>query len=237
MNGMLGKLGAPQRPEMPEHFWEAYWYRLGQRLEKEERAAPARRSVFAEAMNWLREKWVAQPLLIPLARTAGILALLVGGVIIGHYWWPPAKNAQQPTAHSPSPRVQVVEARAEQWLERSKILLLGVVNEDLSAAAKPDFSHQRLVSRDLLTEARALNRELDPTANGQMIHLMSQLELILLQIANLEAEHDLSSVELVRDGIARGGLLLKINIAELAQQAPQRNLAPAKPSRKSSEIL
>jgi len=233
MENVLGKLGAPSRPEMSEHFWEGYWYRLTQRLEKDERIAPIRRSVFAGAMEWLREKWIAQPLLIPLARTAGILALLVGGVIIGHYWWPSNQNAPQQFARSPSPQVQVLDARAEQWLDRSKILLLGVVNEDLSAAAQPDFSHQRLVSRDLLTEARILNRELDPVANRQLIQLMTQLELILLQIANLEVEHNLSSVELVRDGIARDGLLLKINIAELTQQ---QNLAPAKPRRKP-EIL
>jgi hypothetical protein len=69
-----------------------------------------------------------------------------------------------------------------------------------------------------------------------MLQLMNQLELILLQIANLEAEHDLSAVELVRDGIARDGLLLKINIAGLAQHA-QQNAAPKKPRQKSPDIL
>jgi hypothetical protein len=232
----LGKLGAPQRPEMPEHFWEGYWHRLAQRLEKEEHAAPQQESVFVRWREGLREKWLAQPLLIPLARTAGILALLVFGVIIGHYWWPRNSGEMSPITRTVPAAIPVAQARAEQWLERSKILLIGVANEDLSAA-KPDFSHQRQVSRKLLTEAQSLNRELDPIVNRQLIQLMSQLELILLQIANLDAEHDLSSVELVRDGIARDGLLLKINIAELAQQAQQQHLAPKKPSRKSSDIL
>jgi hypothetical protein len=53
-----------------------------------------------------------------------------------------------------------------------------------------------------------------------------------LQIANLAAEHDLSAVDLVRDGIARDGLLLKINIAEMAQQE-QQSTSPVKPGRKS----
>jgi len=231
MEELLGKLGAPPRPEMSEHFWEGYWRRLTQRLEHEERAAPG--SIFARLWEWLREKWAAQPLVIPFARTAGVLALLVCGVIIGHYWWPKNNDNGRQITQAIPPAIPVAQTRAEQWLERSKILLIGVVNEELSVESKPDFSHQRLVSRNLLTEAQTLNRELDPVANRQFLQLMNQLELILLQIANLEAEHDLSAVELVRDGIARDGLLLRINIAELAQQ----NVAPKKPRQKSPEVL
>jgi hypothetical protein len=235
MENALGQLGAPPRPQMPEHFWEGYWPRLAQRMTKEEQAARGKIGLRLKSRvtDWLREKWMAQPLLIPLGRTAGILALLVVGVLVGHYWWPQNRNENQPTAQSSSPPMPVVQTRAEQWLERSKILLLGVVNEDLSGEVRPDFSHQRQVSRHLLTEARALNHELDPAANRQMLQLINQLELILLQIANLEAEHDLSAIELVREGVARNGLLLKINITELAKQAEQQNLTPMKPQRKS----
>jgi len=234
MDDVLGKLGAPQRPEMPEHFWEGYWHRLAQRLENEESTASD--SIFARLWKGLREKWAAQPLAIPFARTAGVLALLMCGVIIGHYWWPQSNDAGRQTTQTIPPAIPVAQTRAEQWLERSQILLIGVVNEEVSVAAKPDFSHQRLVSRHLLTEAQALNRELDPVADRRILQLMNQLELVLLQIANLEAEHDLSAVELVRDGIARDGLLLKINIAELAQHA-QQNVAPKKPRQKSPDIL
>lgn len=231
MADVLGKLGAPQRPAMAEHFWEGYWHRLTRRLEKEERAVPD--SILVRWREWLREKWMAQPLMIPFARTAGVLALLICGIIVGHYWWPQNNNISGPITAVNPPALSVAQTRAEQWLERSKILLIGIVNEEVSVESKPDFSHQRLVSRNLLTEAQTLNRELNPVVDRQFLQLMNQLELILLQIANLEAEHDLSSVELVRDGIARDGLLLKINIAELVQQ----NMAPKKPRQKSPEIL
>ena len=231
MTGVLGKLGAPPRPVMTEHFWESYWHRLTQRLEKEAPAASASR--LGRWREWLRAQWIAQPVMMPFARTASVLALLVFCIMIGHYWWPQNSNTSGPITSVNPPVLAVAQTRADQWLERSKILLIGVVNEEVSIEAKPDFSHQRLVSRNLLTEARTLNRELDPVADRQFLQLMNQLELILLQIANLEAEHDLSSVELVRDGIARDGLLLKINIAELVQQ----NMAPKKPRQKSPEVL
>jgi hypothetical protein len=199
-------------------------------MEKDERAAPEPAFVLSRLWRWLRTSWHEHPLFIPVARTAGILALLVVGVLVGHFWWPQAETPQ--IASTPMVQVQPVQARAEQWLERSKILLIGVVNEDFSDPAQSDFSQQRQISRNLVTEARVLRREIEPAANRQLLQLMSQLELILLQIANLEAEHDLSAVELVRDGIARDGLLLKINIAEMAQQE-QRGASTVKPDRKS----
>jgi hypothetical protein len=199
-------------------------------MEKDERAAPA--PAFSLSRLWmrLRTAWHEHPLFIPVARTAGILALLVAGVLVGHYWWPQSETPQ--FTSSPPAQVQPVQARAEQWLERSKILLIGVVNEDVADPAQSDFSQERQFSRSLVAEARALRREIDPAANRQLLQLMSQLELILLQIANLEVEHDLSAVDLVRDGIARDGLLLKINIAEMAQQE-QRSASPVKPDKKS----
>jgi hypothetical protein len=83
-----------------------------------------------------------------------------------------------------------------------------------------------------LTEGRTLSRELDPAANRQLIQLISQLELILLQIANLETKHDLAAVELVREGITREGLLLKINITEMGQQQQQK-ISSSLPGKKS----
>jgi hypothetical protein len=227
MQHVLGAIGAPTRSEMPEHFWEGYWHRLVERMEKDDRVAPEAAPLSSRVWRWLRVKWHENPLLVPVARTAGILALLVAGVLVGHYWWP-----QQETTPIISTAPEPAQARAAQWLERSKILLIGVMNEDFAAATPSDFSHQRQVSRSLVAEARTLRREIDPAANRRLMQLMSQLELILLQIANLEAEHDLSSVELVREGIDRNGLLLKINIAEMAQQE-QRITPLAKPDRKS----
>lgn len=226
MENALHLLGALQRPEMPEHFWEGYWHRLVQRMEREEEEKPI--PLHVRLAEWLREKWTTQPLLIPLVRTAGILALLLLGVLIGHYWWP--QDQPQVTELAP-PQATAVQTRVDRWLDRSKVLLVGIMNEDLSEAEPIDFSLQRQTSRSLVTEARALSGELDPTTNYQLLQLINQLELILLQIANLEAEHDLTAVELVRDGIAREGLLFKINITKMMEQK-QQNVSPVNPEKK-----
>jgi hypothetical protein len=47
------------------------------------------------------------------------------------------------------------------------------------------------------------------------MHLISELEIILMQIANLEEQYDLESVELIRSGIEHKGILFKININQV----------------------
>ncbi len=41
--------------------------------------------------------------------------------------------------------------------------------------------------------------------------------MILLQVANLESEYDLNAIDLVKEGVERGGILLKINITDIRQ--------------------
>jgi hypothetical protein len=48
-----------------------------------------------------------------------------------------------------------------------------------------------------------------------MVDLITDLELILLQIANLESEYNIPEIEMVKSGVDRRGILLKINIEEM----------------------
>ena len=58
--------------------------------------------------------------------------------------------------------------------------------------------------------------------------LIDDLEVILLQIANLEAEHDVPAIELVRSGVDRRGILLKIQVEQMRRTpAPEPRMPPA----------
>jgi hypothetical protein len=60
-------------------------------------------------------------------------------------------------------------------------------------------------------EARYLrNQPLD----ARSAELVGDLEKIMIELANLEEEHDLPNVELIRTGIRRENLLFKIRMAE-----------------------
>jgi hypothetical protein len=71
----------------------------------------------------------------------------------------------------------------------------------------------------MIKEAAILKNELKDPEEQLMAHLISELEVILMQIASLEAEYDLESVQLIQSGIERKGLLFKIDINQVITEA------------------
>ena len=45
-----------------------------------------------------------------------------------------------------------------------------------------------------------------------------ELEVVMMQIANLEIEYDSSAIELIRSSIDHEGIFMKINLHEMKQQ-------------------
>lgn len=131
---------------------------------------------------------------------------------------PAALPRQMPPALLPAS----VETRTWQYLDRSKVLLLGIVNAD-SAQADPallNLPRKQALARDLVSEAAQLQTELNSPEQQRLQALVRDLEVILLQIANLEAHHDLPAIEMVRNGVERRGLLFKINLEAMQRTAP-----------------
>jgi hypothetical protein len=50
--------------------------------------------------------------------------------------------------------------------------------------------------------------------------LVTDLEFILMQIASLEKEDNLDSVEIIKQGIDGSGILLKLNLEEIDRVNP-----------------
>lgn len=107
--------------------------------------------------------------------------------------------------------------RAERLIDRSKVLLIGLSNFDSS---RDDISIlnlgiSRKLSEEYLKEASFLHTNLDSSRQARLKRLISDLEFILMQIANLENEHDLEPVEIIKQGIDGRGILIKINLEEI----------------------
>lgn len=220
LQNVLQAAGKPAQPELPEHFWAGYWDRLRVRMEREEQP---QNSIWDNIRARFTLRWS------PALGLAAAAALLFLGIIIGRNFRPQEQTvAVQAPLRFNTAQTEALDQQTSDVLERSKILLLGVVNEDFTDASTADMARQRRVSRDLLVEVRNLQTVLPNSPNRRLLQLVQQLELVLTQIAALEAEHDLTNVELVREGIDREGLLLKINIEELKRKAQTETPAPAK---------
>mgnify|MGYP001579575363 CR=1 FL=1 len=129
---------------------------------------------------------------------------------------------QESRVSTPQIQAASLEARTQDYLERSKILLVGLVNEDpaMTAQSKLTFGKQQKVSKDLVRESRELTAALGEPSQQRLRRLILDLELILIQIADIEAQDDSPAIELVKSGLERRNILLKINLEEL--QRPDR---------------
>ena len=199
-----------------EHFWDNYWDNLENKLEPQPKKVPA-------VIRWWQEfldNFYIEPSFI--YRTVGAMAILIIGVMIGKYYYGDStSNFKAPTKGtnelSSIVKRTALEQRTDRYLQRSKVLLLGLINSeyDDEESLALNLPHQKEVSQNLVHEASLLKQELDDPKQNQLRNLVTDLEVILLQIANLESEHDLSAVEMVKSGVDRRGILLKINLEQM----------------------
>lgn len=206
------------KAELNNEFLDNLWINLETKLE------PVKSSINIKSfLNNLISSFRINPGVI--YQLAGGTAILLLGLFIGKSIWQPEQKAiipkQKPeTIENISPVVQnVSQNRAERFLEKSKILLLGITNfdpatEDIDAI---DLPKKQKISRQLLTQAAQLKNDLNSPSEMQLKSLISDLEVILLQIANLEAQHNFDAVEIVQSGVSKKGIFLKINLNEMSE--------------------
>ena len=211
------------RTEPDDFYWEGYWDNLVDRMEKEEK------QVSRSILWWQRfkETFSLEPRLV--YRFAGVVALLFIGILIGKFYF---SGTEKLKFHSHvfeqntnlSAQQIALQNRVNRYFDRSKVLLLGMINfdpetEDVFALNLP---YRKVISQKLVHEAVALKGEMHDPAYDQLKRLISDLEMILLQIANLESELDIEGIELVKSGVDRKGIMLKINL-EAMQEPDEGN--------------
>jgi len=208
---------APDTARAPE-FWEGYWERLEARMALEEsRPAPETGRIRRRPRMPV---WAFG--------AAGAILLVSLGIFIGRTVLRPRPEIgplvrTDSIATGPGERAALetgsvepaLAARASRYLRRSRVLLLGVIN---SAPMEEDpfrlnLPHQKKASEELLLEAVVLKNGFRGS-DRRLERLVSDLEMILLQIANLASDPEASDIEIIRAGVESRDLLFKINLRE-----------------------
>ena len=213
MESVLQFTGKRVRPEPPQEVWDSFENKLAKKIEREE-SLERKQKLPKEKPFLFVPKWAYQG--------AAAVAILVLGVFIGKALFSPSSRGVQQLAQQlePSsetqPEISLVH-RSQNYIERSKLILLALVNFDPSVEDPYalNLPYQRQISRELVQEASSLKQELAESDQERLENLINSLELILLQIANLESQNDLEAIRLVRDGIDRRGILMEINLTDL----------------------
>lgn len=225
-----------ERPDPGPEFWGGYWDRLSRRMlweETEEGRGPSLASrigrVFARLPRWAYQ-------------TAGAAALLLVGILIGSRLIGPSGTAPTgapgTTAAVSAAAPAGAVAQAGDFIERSKVLLLGLVNFDpaVEDAYAFDLGGKKAASRLLAAEAPAIREGLSEPGQRRLRELVTDLEVVMMQIANLEAGQDVDGVELIKQGVDRRGLFLKIDLDRLARDARPATAAGAAGPVKKSQV-
>ena len=228
LDAALRLMAKRRRPDPGPEFWEGYWDRLSRRLLWEtvgERPAHSLWTRLTRPISRL-PRWSYQ--------AAGAAALLVVGILIGSRLVTPPPSRlpsghETLTAAGAAPDAAVV--RAENFVERSKLILLGLVNYNpaVEDAYALDLGRNRSMSSVLAAEAPAIREGLKGRSQKRLRDLVADLEVILMQIANLESEQDVDGVELVKQGVDKKGLFLKIDLERMAREAGASKKASSSP--------
>ena len=231
LNETLSVMKQRVRREPGEEFWEGFFPKLNQRMEEEMGRGESRPRIPSKtSKQWFGvPRWVFQA-------SAAVLLLTVG-IFIGRSLYLPKGSR---TGSGPL-YVQNVETdqghgdlirRAGNYIDKSKLILLALVNfdpqeEDPYALNLP---FQQRISQGLVQQASLLKTELEEAKQKRLLELVTDLELILLQIANLEEEVDSDAIEIVRDGVDRKGILLKIDLFDMRETARGTTRSASDPS-------
>jgi hypothetical protein len=239
IEAVLQFTGKRIRPEPPEEFWDSYEERLGKRIETDEVSPVGRKSFWEKLARRFNAapKWTFQ--------AAAAVALIVIGVFIGRAFFSPSIRgvqlaSQRPDIAIPQQPESTLIHRSQDYIERTKLILLALVNFDPSIedSYALNLPYQKQVSKELVKEAGFLKKELAESDQERLENLIASLEIILLQIANLESENDLDAIAFVKDGINTTGILMEINLTDLRlfMKKGKESVSPDQSSHKPKTI-
>ncbi len=162
-------------------------------------------------------------------QVAAAVILIVTGFLVGKIFYDSSTVTEKPVAavdekqntESAENKIPVqtvsLDERTQKYFDKSKVMMMAIANFDVKTDDPfvLNVGYQKRISREMITEAADLKKDLEKSDKKQLKKLVSDLEMILLQIANLESEKDLPGIELIKSSVDRRALLMKINIQEM----------------------
>jgi hypothetical protein len=249
MRGTIARMNERRRPDPGEKYWSTYYARLEERMERERsvedgaRIAARRRSnvswgyrVAAAVAVLAAGVWIGRSTMTRPPGPAGPSAVAsrtdslphaagerdhLADLGAGSRGAMDGATAPPRGARGDGASVQLAAAdvRAREYIERSQVLLLALVNAsaDTTRSGEVDFEAQRRRAGMLVTEASALREDLSGRDNRRLRELVGDLQMILREIANLESRSDLGAVQIIRNRVDREGVLLQIDVQQMRE--------------------
>jgi len=110
---------------------------------------------------------------------------------------------------------KAIDSEVNEYLDRSRTVLLGVINASADDPSSENFERQQKASRQLIRQAVYLKASLKAPDQEQVRQLISDLEVVLMQLANYSNDSGVPLIELVKQGVDKKSILLKINLEQI----------------------
>ena len=199
----------PQEPD--RQYWSNFYSRLQPKLEK--------KSLLEKFQDWM----------VPghgmnYGRAAAALATLVIAVGVMLYF--------TVLKHEPQQKITITEVKIEKTesimsqvvnkhLDKSRLLLEEMVNiADSGENLEERLEYTKLKGQRLLGINRAYQAAAKKKGNVELEQLLSDLELVLLEIANINIEDASYTIPSLKKVIRKKNLLIKIEIINLDEYTP-----------------
>lgn len=185
----------------PGGDWGPFMARLDARVDRE--ATP-------------RQRWWMSSAAGRVLRMAAMVALVTAAVLVGREWehWRHRGDAVS-AGDTAGPANDAVTALAEDHLERSKLVLLGLVTKD--AAARPaDWRYERDLAGTMLPDTAQYRLAASQQGLTNLADVLGDLETVLLQ-ASLCDDADPRALARLQNLIGKRDLLVKIEVIGTAR--------------------
>ncbi len=212
-----------------ENRSELHWQHFASKVERRIQDQPVERGS-RSAVSQLLEMLVdnRKPFGVGFASALSLIAIAFAVWSV----WIESPGSEQIAAHESARDLQTnvenasLDSRTQDYLEQSKILLIGLVNADSQAGRGSTslLASEREVSRMLVRESEDITSKLNDPSQRQLKELVSDLGVILMQMANLETEHETQGVEIVKSGVKQNGIIFRINLEEIRRATRSSSL-------------
>ncbi len=180
-------------PERGEEYGAQVWQQVRYRLPEK-----------GESRGW--RAWLAPQ---RMALAGALAAVVLLAFFAGRMTKAPEKGPE--VANNPQAKERVLLVAVGNHLERSQMVLVELVNAE-PGKNKLDITNEQEMARDLVT-ANRLYRQTAAKANEPAVNeVLSELERVLVEIANGPSEIDAKQLEVLRKQIQSQGILLKVRV-------------------------
>ncbi|HES59851.1 MAG: hypothetical protein JW956_13890 [Calditrichaceae bacterium] len=201
-----------------EEYWDNYWSNLENRMVED---SIQRANSAAQRKNFSTHPQIRTWTI----RILSAAAMLLIGIGIGYLYFGNPEPMDQSIKGLTPVKMTAYPQEAVDYLDRSKILLLGFINFDTDNIdpTSMDFSRQQQVANSLIKQAAVLKNDLKGRENQRVLALIKELEIILLQISNYEKEFDIPAIDLIKSGVDNNAIMMKINLEEIMRASSKDN--------------